>query len=258
MKIVVLVKEVPDTYGDRKLDLETGLAVREASDPVVDEIGERALELALAAVDSGTEAEVLVLTVGPESAAASIRKMLAVGATSALHVVDESLRGADLGLTAEVIAAALRAEGFDLVIAGNQSTDGAAGLLPAMVAEHLDVPVVSNLESVEITADQVRGVRAGEDSQRRVSADLPAVISVTEQLPEARFPSFKGIMAAKKKALVVRSLDELGINASDMSVPRTIMTSIAERPPRAAGIKLVDDGAAAGRLAEFLSHNRLV
>ena len=104
MKIVVLVKEVPDTYGDRKLDLDTGLADREASDAVVDEIGERALEAALSHADGVADTEVVVMVVGPDSATSNIRKMLAMGADSAVHVVDDGLLGADLGLTAEVIA----------------------------------------------------------------------------------------------------------------------------------------------------------
>ena len=111
MKIVVLVKEVPDTYGDRKLSLETGLADRAASDAVIDEIGERALEVALAYADKNPGTEVVVLSVTPESATASVRKALAMGAASAVQVVDEALLGADLGLTAEVLAAAVRKAG---------------------------------------------------------------------------------------------------------------------------------------------------
>ncbi len=258
MKIVVLVKEVPDTYGDRKLNLETGLADRGASEAVIDEIGERALEVALGYADVVEGTEVLVLTVAPATATGSVRKMLAIGADSAVHVVDEGLLGADLGLTAETIAAALRAEDFDLVIAGNQSTDGAAGMLPAMIAELLEVPVLTNLESVTIHAERVSGARAVDLATMQVATTLPAVISITEQLPDARFPNFKGIMAAKKKPLTVRSLADLGIDATDMSASRTIMTAISERPPRAAGVKITDDGDAVERLAGFLAENRLV
>ena len=111
MKIIVLVKEVPDTYGDRKLNLETGLADREASEAVIDEIGERALELALTYADSNAGTEVTVLSLAPEGATATIRKGLAMGAGSATHVSDEALRGADLGLTAETLAAAIRRDG---------------------------------------------------------------------------------------------------------------------------------------------------
>tara|TARA_B100000614_G_scaffold210701_1_gene193811 strand:+ start:13231 stop:13629 length:399 start_codon:yes stop_codon:yes gene_type:complete len=127
MKILVLVKEVPDTWGDRELNLETGLAARGASESVLDEIGERALEVALSYADEHADTEVVVVSVAPESAAATIRKGLAMGAASAVHVVDDALIGADLGLTSQVLAAAIEKTGFDLVIAGNQSTDGVGG-----------------------------------------------------------------------------------------------------------------------------------
>ncbi len=258
MKIVVLLKEVPDTYGDRVLNLETGLADRGASDSVLDEIGERALEVALSYADAHEGTEVTVLSVAPEGATASVRKGLAMGAAAATHVVDEGLVGADLGLTAEVLAAALRAEGYDLVIAGNQSTDGSAGMLPVMLSELLGVPAVTSLSSVEIAADSVTGPRASDDASLQVSATLPAIVSITEALPDARFPNFKGIMAAKKKPLTVKSLAELGVDAADMTASRSIMLSVAERPPRAAGVKIVDEGDAAQKLAAFLAENRLV
>ncbi len=134
MKIVVLVKEVPDTYGDRKLNLETGLADREASEAVIDEIGERALELALKYADANEGTEVAVLSLAPGGATSTLRKGLAMGAGSATHISDEALRGADLGLTAETLAGAIRRVGFDLVITGNVSTDGSGGMIPAMLA----------------------------------------------------------------------------------------------------------------------------
>lgn len=258
MKIVVLLKEVPDTYGDRKLNLETGLAERAGADNVVDEIGERSLEVALSYADANEGTEVTVLTMAPEGATASVRKGLAMGAASAVHIADPALSGADLGLTAEVLAAELRASGFDLVIAGNQSTDGSAGMLPAMLAELLSVPALTSLSDVTIAADTVAGTRASDDATMQVSASLPAVISITEALPDARFPNFKGIMAAKKKPLEVKTLADYGIDADDMTSSRGIMVSIAERPPRAAGVKITDEGDAAKKLAAFLAENRLV
>ncbi|QIM19242.1 electron transfer flavoprotein subunit beta/FixA family protein [Leucobacter coleopterorum] len=258
MKIAVLVKEVPDTYGERTLNLETGLAERGASENVTDEIGERALEVALSYAEANEGTEVSVLTVAPEGATASIRKCLAMGAASATHVVDEGLTGADLGLTAEVIAAALKRVGFDLIIAGNQSTDGMGGVLPAMIAELLDVPNATNLSELTITADGISGVRASDDATVQVTAQLPAVVSVTEALPDARFPNFKGIMAAKKKPLEVLSLSDLGIDAEDMSASRAIMLGITERPPREAGVKITDEGDAAAKLTAFLVENHLV
>ncbi len=258
MKIVVLVKEVPDTYGDRKLSLETGLADRESSDRVLDEIGERALEVALSYADKTPGTEVVVVSMASQAASATVRKGLAMGAASAVQVADEGLVGADLGLTAEVLAAAVKRTGFDLVIAGNLSTDGSGGVLPAMLAELLDVPAATALNSVEISATEVSGERASDGATMRVTAALPAVISITERLPDARFPNFKGIMAAKKKPFETWSLADLGVDAERVDVPRSIMTAVAEKPPRGAGVKITDEGDAGDKVAAFLIENRLV
>ena len=258
MKIVVLVKEVPDTYGDRKLNLETGLADRGASETVLDEIGERALEVALSYADKNAGTEVVVLSMAPESAAATVRKGLAMGATSAVHVADGQLVGADLGLTAEVLAAAVQRTGYDLVITGNLSTDGTGAVIPAMIAEILGVPQVTALVSVEIGAESVSGTRATDAGTMRVSAPLPAVVSITEAMPDARFPNFKGIMAAKKKPFETLTLADLAVDPADPESARSIVISIAEKPPREAGVKIVDEGDAGDKLAEFLVQNRLV
>ena len=170
MRIVVLVKEVPDTYGDRELDLETGLVDRGAGDMVLDEISERALEVALAHADAHPGAEVTTLTMASQKAVTSVRKALAMGAASAVHVADERLRGADLGLTAEVLAATIARGPFDLVIAGNQSTDGAGGVLPTMIAERLGVASLTSLVSVELTETSVRGARRTDTGTATVSA----------------------------------------------------------------------------------------
>lgn len=258
MKIYVLVKEVPDTYGDRKLDLETGLADRAAGDVVLDEITERALEVALSYADKNPGTEVVSLSMAPESATASVRRSLAIGAGSAVHVVDDELRGADLTLTAEVLAAAIRRGEPDLVITGNLSTDGVGGVIPAMLAEHLGWAQATALSAVEIGDGQLTGTRAGDVGAQEVTVPLPAVISITEALPDARFPNFKGIMAAKKKPLEVLSLADLGVSADPALAPRTIMTSVAEKPARTAGVKITDEGDAAAQLVEFLAQNRLV
>jgi electron transfer flavoprotein beta subunit len=258
MKIVVLLKEVPDTYGERKLDLETGLADRGAGDVLLDEINERALEAALAHADSHPGTELTVLTMGPGSAVTAMRKGLAMGAHNAIHVADERLLGADLGLTADVLAAAIRRGGFDLVVAGNLSTDGSGGVVPAMLAEALGLPHLTSLNSVEIGDSEVSGTRASEYGVATLTATLPAVISVTEALPDARFANFKGIMAAKKKPYETLTLDDLGIDALDESVARSIVIAIDERPARQSGTTIIDDGDGGVRLAEFLVSNRLV
>ncbi|CAH0247155.1 Electron transfer flavoprotein subunit beta [Microbacterium oxydans] len=258
MKIFVLVKEVPDTYGDRTLNLETGLAERAGGDVVLDEITERALEVALSYADSHEGTEVVALSMAPETSTATVRRALAIGAASAVHIADEQLAGADLGLTAETLAAAIRRGAPDLVITGNLSTDGSGGVIPAMLAEHLGFAQATALSSVEITDEAVTGTRAADAGSQPVSAPLPAVISITEALPDARFPNFKGIMAAKKKPLEVLSLADLDVSADPSAAPRTIMTSVAAKPPRAAGVKITDEGDAAAQLVDYLVQNRLV
>jgi electron transfer flavoprotein beta subunit len=259
MKIIVLVKQVPDTYGERKLDTTAGLLDRGASDAIVDEINERALEVALRYKDSHKGTEVVVLSMGPSSTNAALRKALSMGADAAVHVLDDALAGSDLVRTAAVLAAALSKTGFDLVIAGNESTDGRGGVIPAMLAEHLNLPHLSFLDSVGISADAVSGERATEYGSLDVHASLPAVISVTERAAEARFPNFKGIMTAKRKPMSVVSLAELGLDpAGTFAGGRSVVLTSTERPARTAGTKIVDEGNAGEQLAEFLAAGRLI
>lgn len=258
MKILVLVKPVPDTYRDRTLNLETGLAKRDARETVLDEITERALEVALGHADEHDDVEVVAASVAPEGAISAVRRALALGATSAVQIADEQLVGADLTLTAEVLAAVIRRCEPDLVIAGNLSTDGAGGMIPAMLAEHLGWAHATALTSVSLSSDAVTGARVADAGAQQISVSLPAVISITEALPDARFPNFKGIMAAKKKPLEVLSLADVGVSASPVATPRSIMTAVSAKPPRGAGVKIVDDGDAARQLVDFLVQNRLV
>lgn len=258
MKVIVLMKEVPDTYGDRTLDLETGLLNRSGSEPVLDEITERALEVALSQRETQPNTEVVLLTVGPDrTLPATLRKGLAMGADRAVHVHDAGLLGADLTLTAQVIAAAAKHIGFDLVVAGNASTDGGGGALPSMVAELLGVAGLISLSSVVLDELTVSGRCNTEHDSFEAIADLPAVISVTEALPDARFPNFKGIMAAKKKPFETLDLAQLGI-ALDAEASRSIVIAAAQRPARNAGIRIDDAGDAGEQIADFLAQNQLI
>ncbi|WP_062464023.1 electron transfer flavoprotein subunit beta/FixA family protein [Demequina soli] len=257
MRILVLMKVVPDTYVDRSLSLETGLAVRTSEEAVLDEVDERALEAALTVLDRDPETEVIVLAMAPALAQSSLRKALAMGATHAVHVVDDALVGADVTLTAEALAAAARRVGFDVIAAGNASTDGGGGAVPAAMAELLALPAATFLSELELTAEGVSGVRVTEAATLRIEAPLPAVVSVTEAMPAPRMPNFKGLMAAKKKAIEVLSLADLGVDALDPEASRAIMIAIRERPPRSGGVRIVDEGDAGERLAAFLVENRL-
>lgn len=233
MKIVVLVKEVPDTYGDRRLNLETGLADRAASEAVTDEIGERTLDVAVSYVEKNVGTEVVVLTAGPETAVTSLRKALAIGADTAVHVLDDELLVADVGLTAEVLAAALKRVSPDLVVAGNQSTDGSGGVIPAMLAELLGLPHATNLAAVEIATDGVTGTRVSDGGSLDVTATLPAIISVTERLPDARFPNFKASWPRRRsRSRHCRSLTWAWTPTTPMRRDRFSSRSPSARPAR--------------------------
>lgn len=255
MKIAVLVKEVPDTYGERHLNLETGLAERVDADNVLDEICERAIEAALSRKSDGDTVHLLAMA--PASAEKSLRKGLAMGADEAVHIADEKLKGADLTLTAEVLAHAVDKQGYDLVLAGNVSTDGNAGVLPTMIAEHLGWPYLTQLTSLDFK-DGVSGTRSDDAGEHEMTAELPAIVSITESFPDPRYPNFKGIMAAKKKPVTTLTCTDLGVDPEDFSHPRLIMTQASQRPPREAGVKITDDGTAAAQLADFLAANSLI
>lgn len=258
MQIAVLAKEVPDTYGHRRIVPETGLIDRTSGDNVADEIDERALEAALALREKTGDATVTVVLMGPAGAQQTIRKLLAMGADAALHITDDGLVGSDLTLTAEILAAALRRLAPDLVLAGNLSTDGGGGVLTAMVAEHLGLAQLSYLRSLDVDGGLVRGERATDGGTEAVEAALPVVASVTEALPDPRFPSLKGILAAKKKPLDTLTAADLGVDPADDDVARAIVIAASERAARGAGVKIVDEGDAGVRVAEFLAERGLV
>ncbi|MCU1513600.1 MAG: electron transfer flavoprotein subunit beta [Microbacteriaceae bacterium] len=255
MKIIVLVKQVPDTWGDRKLDTTTGWQDRGASELVIDEIDERAIEVALSYKDGNKDAEVVVMTMGPASATDVLRKGLAMGADSAVHVLDEQLVGADVNWTSAVLGSAITRAGYDLVVAGNEATDGRGGVIAAAVAERLGVPHLTFLNTIDITSDSVKGQRGTENGTLEIHAALPAVISVTEASAEPRFPNFKGIMSAKKKPLETITVGDLGL---ELAGGRSVVLTTVARAARAAGTKIVDEGNAGVELADFLASNRLL
>ncbi|MEY8208497.1 electron transfer flavoprotein subunit beta/FixA family protein [Corynebacterium sp. MNWGS58] len=273
MRIAVLVKEVPDTYKQRDLNLETGLLQRRDSntdvDLVLDEISERAVEAALQLKEKYAEAlddEITIdaVAMAPEEALTSIRRALSMGADEAVHIHDDALLGADLTVTAEVLAAAIRKQGYDLIIAGDESTDGASSALPAMLAEHLDAALLSHLSSLELqpgeTPDSptIIASRSNGYAQQTLRATCPAVVSITEAFADPRFPNFKGIMAGKKKPVTNFSLEDLDVDAEDFSHPRAIMTTVQKAPPREAGTKITDEGNAAEQIVEYLESNKLI
>jgi electron transfer flavoprotein beta subunit len=259
MKIAVLVKEVPDTWGDRRIDPATKRVDR-SSDVVVDEVDEKAVEIALQLRDADSGSTVTVVTMGPKGALDSLRKGLAMGADAAIHLVDDGLAGSDAVQTSAALAAALAPRGFDLVIAGNQSTDGRTAAVPAMLAERLGVAQLTALRTLTVSGSTVSGERVTDDGYVDAETSLPAVVSVNEQIAEARYPSFKGIMGAKKKPVEVLTIADLGLAAGDTGAANSwsIVREVTPRPPRTGGTIITDDGTAAAQLAEYLATAKLI
>ncbi|HWU07699.1 MAG TPA: electron transfer flavoprotein subunit beta/FixA family protein [Streptomyces sp.] len=259
LRIVVCVKYVPDATGDRHFADDLTLD-RDDVDGLLSELDEYAVEQALQIADEADDAEITVLTVGPEDARDALRKALSMGADKAVHVEDDDLHGTDVIGTSLVLAKAVEKTGYDLVICGMASTDGTMGVLPALLAERLGVPQVTLLSEVSVDGGTVKGRRDGDSASEQLQASLPAVVSVTDQSGEARYPSFKGIMAAKKKPVQSLDLEDLDIEADEVGLGGswTAVDSAAERPARTAGTIVKDEGEGGKQLAEFLAGQKFI
>lgn len=259
MKIVVCVKQVPDTWADKKLDPDSKLLDRASVDGVVNELDEYAIEEALL-LKEAHGGEVTVLTMGPEKAGETIRKALSMGADDAIHLVDDALAGSDAVATATAMAKVISSTGFDLVIAGTESTDARMSVVPAMLAELLGVPQLTFANKVEVDGASARVERLTEYGYDVVEASLPAVVSVVEKINEPRYPSFKGIMAAKKKPVQTLTLADAGLDAGGVGLAsaRTVVDEFADRPPRQAGTVVTDEGDGAAKIVEYLASQKIV
>ena len=260
MNIVVLIKQVPDTWSERTLAGADHTLDRGSADAVLDEINERAVEEALK-IKEVVEGEVTVVTMGPARATDAIRKALSMGADKAVHLSDEGLHGSCAVQTARALAKVIGTLGdVDLVLAGNEATDGTVGAVPAMVAEVLGMPELTHARKVTVQGRTVTVERETDDGLTVLQADLPAVVSVNEKINEPRYPSFKGIMAAKKKPVSTLSLDDVGIESSTAGLVGATSTVIesAPRPPREAGQVVTDEGDGGVKLAEYLIGQKLI
>ncbi len=258
MNIVVCVKYVPDAQADRTFSPDDSTTDRTV-DGLLSELDEYPVEEALKLAEA-TDGKVIALTVGPDDASDAVRKALQMGAHEGVHVLDDAIHGSDALATSKVLAAALGKLEFDLVLTGMTSTDGTMGVVPAMLAERLGLPQVT-LASELTVADGKATIRRDNDANTEiVEAALPAVVSVTDQINEPRFPSFKGIMAAKKKPLQTWSLDDLGLSADEvgLSAAWTSVADVTARPPRTAGQVVTDEGEGGTRLVDFLAGAKLV
>ncbi len=259
MNIVVLVKQVPDTWSERTLRLADNTLDRDAADGVPNELDEYAIEEGLRLAEA-LGGEVTIVSMGPEKAAEVIRKALSMGADKAVHISDDALRGSDGLVTSAVLAAVLGRIGFDLVILGSESTDARMGTMAAMLAERLGVPQMSFASKVETDGSKISIHRQADYGYDTVEGTLPAVVSVVEKINEPRYPSFKGIMAAKKKPVETLTLADLGFDPSQtgLAASATEVVSFAKRPPRAAGTIVTDDGDGGTKAAEFLAARKFI
>ncbi|HEX5016087.1 MAG TPA: electron transfer flavoprotein subunit beta/FixA family protein [Actinomycetes bacterium] len=262
MKIVVCVKQVPDSWAEKKLDPTDNTLDRDAVDAVVNELDEFAIEEALQIQErlGADNCTVTVLSVGPEKAIESVRKGLQMGADDGVHVVDDAMHGSDALATSSVLAGAIDRLQPDLVLMGSESTDARMSVVPAMVAERTGRPQLTFAGKVDLDGDTVRVQRMTDYGYDVVEATLPALVSVVEKINEPRYPSFKGIMAAKKKPVETLALSDLGIDPATVGLGGSwsAVEDFAARPPRTAGTIVTDEGDGGVKLAEFLSAQKFI
>ena len=263
MNIVVCVKYVPDAQSDLSFEPDH-TTDREGVDGLLSELDEYAVEAALALKEAGDGGEVTVLTMGPEDAADAVKKGLQMGADKGVHVLDEAIAGSDSVATSLVLAEAIKkvgAEGaVDLVLTGLASTDGAMSVVPAMLAERLGLPQVTFASELTVEGGTARIRRDGDTASETIEAALPAVVSVTDQINEPRYPSFKGIMAAKKKPVSTWGLADLGVEPGQVGLEAawSRVESVEARPPRSKGEIVPDEGEGGKALAQFLASRKFV
>jgi electron transfer flavoprotein beta subunit len=251
---------VPDATGERSFAAD-GTVDRAATDGLLSELDEYAVEQALRLAEAHDDVEVVALTLGPDDAADAIKRCLQMGASSGIHINDDAVHGTDSVGTSTILAAAIRKAAPDLVLCGMASTDGAMGVLPAMVAERLGWPGVTLGSTLTVTDGTVSIRRDVDVASQTIEAQLPAVVSVTDQSGEARYPSMKGILSAKKKPVEQWTLADLGVDPSGVGLAAawTKVLDTTPRPPKEAGRVVGDsDGAGTGALVDFLAAGKYI
>jgi electron transfer flavoprotein beta subunit len=259
MKIVVLVKQVPDSGAERHLRVEDGTVDRASAANVINEMDEYAIEEALR-VREAVGGEVVVLSMGPASAVEAVRKALQMGPDSGVHVVDDALAGSDAVSTSRVLAAAIGRLGPDVVICGAEATDARGQVMGHMLAERLGWAALTGARKLTVDGSALTIERQTEEGYEVVAAAVPVVVSVWDTINEPRYPSFKGIMEAKKKQIAAWSLLDLGVDAATVGFAGagSAVVEFAKRPPRSGGARVVDDGSGGQRLVEFLVSEKFV
>ena len=259
MNIVVCVKQVPDTYAERKLNDSDKTLDRESVDGVMNEIDEYAVEEALR-LKEAHGGEVTIVTMGPAKSTDSIRKALSMGADKGIHLQDDALHGSDVVQTSAGLAKAIGTTEYDLVIVGSESTDARMSIMGALLAEQLALPQLTLARKVTVDGSSITIERQTDAGYDVLSATLPAVISVVEKINEPRYPSFKGIMAAKSKPVSTLSAGDAGLDAGALGLANagSKVNEFQVRPPRSAGVKVTDEGDGGAKVAEFLASQKLI
>ena len=264
MKIAICVKQVPDSWAEKKM--VNGLLDRAGVDAVLNDLDEYAIEEALRIVEPLNEGletpqhTITLISMGPDRATEALRKGLSMGADDGILISDPSLAGSDALATSKVLAEVIKSGGFDLVFCGTESTDARMSVIPAMLAERLGWAQLSFAGSVTVdpASSRVEIARMTDAGVETMSANFPAVVSVIEKINEPRYPSFKGIMAAKKKPIETKTVGDLGLSDVGLASAWSVVDDATARPPRAKGIKVEDSGDGGTKLVEFLAEKRLV
>jgi electron transfer flavoprotein beta subunit len=258
VKIAVCVKHVPEGTAHARIDPETKRLNR-SGEGAINPFDTHAVEEALRIKDA-QGGEVLVVSMGPQSAQDSVRKALAMGADSALLVTDDAAAGSDLVATTNALAAALEPEAADLVLFGQQAGDSDGAVLWAAVADRLRRPVISQVAELTVADGKVTGKRQTEFGYDTIEAPLPAVVAVSDAINEPRYPSLKGIMGARSKPQRSVSLSELGVEAGSVgdAGSKTVVHGLNDPPPRGDTVKIEDDGSAPEKIVEYLAEKKVL
>jgi electron transfer flavoprotein beta subunit len=258
VKIAVCVKHVPEGTSHARIDPQTKRLDR-SGEGAINSFDTHAVEEALK-IKEAQGGEVVVVTMGPQSAQDSVRKALAMGADSALLITDDAASGSDLVATTAVLAAALEPEGADLILFGQQASDSDGAVLWAAVADRLRRPVISQVAELTVADGKVSGKRQTEFGYDTIEAPLPAVVAVSDAINEPRYPSLKGIMGARSKPQRSVSLSELGIETGNVGEAgsKTVVQALNDPPPRGDTVKIENDGSAAEKIVEFLAEKKVL
>ena len=259
MNIVVCVKQIPDPADPPAMDEAKGTLNRNGK-LIMDDSDSYGVEMALQLTEQAGGGEVTLVSMAPNNETSGLRTALAMGAAKAVLISDEALAGSDALSTAKVLARSVERVSPDLVIAATESTDGYTGTTPVQLAELLGWPSVTFAKKISIADGKVHVQRQTEVGYDDVECPLPAVVTVTAGVVEPRYPSFKGIMAAKSKPVDQLTLSDIGLEASQVGAAGAgqKVTSVEAAPQRASGDIVVDDGDAYQRIVQFLQELKLV